>query len=75
MNSLASTPWPWTFPARAHPAFRDARGLHEKPEWKVTLRLAQSPEKRLETAPDRGGALKTKQGIFLPEKVTHHPAD
>ncbi|HTM77855.1 MAG TPA: hypothetical protein VL133_09535 [Devosia sp.] len=41
----------------------------------MTLRLAQSPEKRLETAPDRDGALKTKQGISLPEKVTHHPAD
>ncbi len=75
MNSLASAPQPRACAARTHPALHAARGLHENPNWKVTLQTAPGCEKRLETGAGGGEMPCTKRGIFLPGKVTHHSAD
>lgn len=55
-------------------AFPNGRGLHEKRKWKVTVRTARNPEKRLESAPHGLCAPRTKLGIFLPGKVTSRPS-
>lgn len=72
MDSLFSA-LPCPCSARACAAFRNPPTMHETPKRKVTLPLARSLKKRLETAADRGDTPRTKQGIFLSGKVTHPP--
>ncbi len=73
MNSLA-TVLRCAAEAYVSRACRNAQGLHENPKWKVTVWRAKNLQKRQKTWPDGGNTLTTKQGIFLPGKVTHRTA-